>query len=387
MITTKYYLDVRVLKNGTAPLKLAIRKRHQSALLLTGIRLRPENWDAVHEHITGGERAKILNSDIARLKLSVEDFLRPKLYAGELADLSAAQIRKLIDEHLNGKRSTIRYKDAYFASTADTGESSRTVADTAWRMFASAIPNSEDITLDRMTPAIAEKFMAHMKGCIRPNSIVTYLSKHKKAWNKLMKEGKVTKDIFAGVTAKHEATRKRDLTLEQLRVLWNAETLTPFEELALDAFKLSFLLRAINLTDLMSARDSDIYNGRLYYKRHKTSKDYSVKLEPEALSLIDKHKGGGYIFNTVYNGSMSASVVFRDHLHSIARRNGLPDVTMYWARHTLASLMFENGVSMDVVSAVLGHSIGARVTMTYVDIKDKQVDKAMRDIIDLVVGK
>jgi outer membrane protein OmpA-like peptidoglycan-associated protein len=50
---------------------------------------------------------------------------------------------------------------------------------------------------------------------------------------------------------------------------------------------LSFYLRGISFTDLAYLKPSNIIDGRIEYKRIKTHKNYSVKLFPEALSIID----------------------------------------------------------------------------------------------------
>lgn len=73
-------------------------------------------------------------------------------------------------------------------------------------------------------------------------------------------------------------------------------------------------------------------------------------------------------------------------LTRIARSLGLPPVTMYWARHTLASLMLETGAPVEIIAAALGHSYGPRFTMGYVSIRERQVDEAVRRVYDFVAG-
>lgn len=73
------------------------------------------------------------------------------------------------------------------------------------------------------------------------------------------------------------------------------------------------------------------------------------------------------------------------HIAEIADALGLPKVSLYWARHTFASLAFELGYGMDLVSAALGHSLGgAPITSVYVAVQDKQVDDLARAVYDYV---
>ena len=55
-----------------------------------------------------------------------------------------------------------------------------------------------------------------------------------------------------------------------------------------------FYLCGINSVDLFNARPDALSNGRLEYVRAKTHKAYSVKVEPEAMEIIDRYRGKDY---------------------------------------------------------------------------------------------
>ena len=50
--------------------------------------------------------------------------------------------------------------------------------------------------------------------------------------------------------------------------------------------KLIFMLRGINLTDLLLLKKSNISSNRIIYKREKTGKMYSIKILPHAHDLL-----------------------------------------------------------------------------------------------------
>ena len=58
-----------------------------------------------------------------------------------------------------------------------------------------------------------------------------------------------------------------------------------------DLFMLTFYLIGINTVDLADCTLDSIVNGRLEYRRHKTNKLYSIKIEPEAMEIINRYKG------------------------------------------------------------------------------------------------
>ena len=72
-------------------------------------------------------------------------------------------------------------------------------------------------------------------------------------------------------------------------------------------------------------------------------------------------------------------------LRTLCRREKLPPVSTYWARHTWASLAMELDAPIEAISAALGHSYGARVTVGYVNMSSKRVDELNRRVIDFAL--
>jgi len=58
---------------------------------------------------------------------------------------------------------------------------------------------------------------------------------------------------------------------------------------------LIFYLAGINIIDLLHLKS--IVNGRIEFKRAKTGRLYSIKVEPEAQAVIDKYRGKNYLLN------------------------------------------------------------------------------------------
>jgi len=96
-----------------------------------------------------------------------------------------------------------------------------------------------------------------------------------------------------------EETRKRSLTITQLRELRTIECETCQEQYR-DMFMLMFYLIGINPIDLFTG--ARIAGERIEYKRAKTGKLYSIKLEPEAMEIINRYKGDGDSLLNVIKG-------------------------------------------------------------------------------------
>ena len=177
----------------------------------------------------------------------------------------------------------------------------------------------------------------------------------------------------------------RALTVEQLRTLINAEV-EPWERKYLDFFLLSFLLVGMNTEDLLHVER--IEDGRLSYVRAKTHKPISVKVTDRAQEIIDKYRGKKFLLNMLdtYSSTHNWTAKVDAALKAIAQRNKLPDVTMYWARHTWATLASADlGIELSTISDALGHQPEKKVTLTYIRIKNNNaVDDANDKVINYV---
>lgn len=194
-----------------------------------------------------------------------------------------------------------------------------------------------------------------------------------------------------------QPTRKRSLTVEQLRTLCEF----PCEEYQIqyrDMFMLMFMLIGINGADLFAARPDTVVDGRLEYVRAKTHKPYSIKVEPEASKLLERYKG---VEHLVWVSDVYAS--HKDYLHRMGvvlkqigpvERHGrggkktrqplFPHISQYWCRHTWATIAASLDIPKETIAAALGHG-GNTVTDIYIDFDRRKVDEANRRVIDWVL--
>jgi integrase len=201
---------------------------------------------------------------------------------------------------------------------------------------------------------------------------------------------------FRTFTIRPEATPKRNLKVDELRTLFTY----PAEEHALyyiDIFKLIFMLIGINVVDL--CRLKELVDGRADFKRAKTHRLYSIKVEPEAMEIIERHHGKDWLIDVMDH--------YKDHndftrrmdrtLQKIGpvKRVGLggkkiysplfPQLTTYWARHTWATIAaVELDIPKDIIAHALGHGNNT-VTDIYIDFDQSKVDVANRRVLDYVL--
>lgn len=236
----------------------------------------------------------------------------------------------------------------------------------------------------------------------KANGIQTDLQIMKFVFNKAIEDELTDKFPFRGVSVKKEQTKKRCLTLEQLRAIRDFK-LTGKKAMYRDCFMLSFYLIGINISDLLFLSKNALKNGRISYKRNKTGKLYDIKVEPEAMEIINRHKSRkkDLLLSFLEEANVTITNTFANnmsrHLRTIGEkeRHGYyvtvhpieEGITSYWSRHTWATMASEIDIPMEVIGRSLGHSLWENaVTSTYIKYDTKKVDEANRKVIDYLNG-
>lgn len=225
-----------------------------------------------------------------------------------------------------------------------------------------------------------DRFERDMLKTISINSASIHLRNIRAVFNYCRKYEGLQNYPFSHFEIKKEETRKRNISIDELKSLRDME-LKPHQEKYRDVFLLMFYLIGINAIDLLTAERKQVVDGRLEYKRAKTHKLYSVKIEPEANEIIEKYKGRKLLLSFCENSTYKHFLQRMDrNLREI--REGL---TSYYSRHSWATIAYNNGVSYDTVSAALGHSHGSEITSIYIDTDQRLVDEANRKVLDLLL--
>lgn len=252
--------------------------------------------------------------------------------------------------------------------------------------------NFEDINYAWLTDF--DKFME--KAGLSINTRRIHFANIRAAINDAYKRELTDADPFRRFKLKKEKTAKRSLPVEELRKLFTYPV-EAHAEYYRDMFKLIFMLMGINTVDLYGLQ-SVTKEGRIEYRRAKTGRLYSIKVEPEALEIINRYKGEGALLNIAdkYKDHRYFRRDTNDALRLIGevRRVGRggkkvysplwPELTTYWARHSWATIAADLDIPDAVISQALGHS-NAGVTEIYIKRNLKKVDEANRRVIDWVL--
>lgn len=172
---------------------------------------------------------------------------------------------------------------------------------------------------------------------------------------------------------------------------------TTREKLGLDLFFLSFFLIGMNAVDFYEIDKESLKKGRISYNRAKTKtrrKDkalISIKVEPIAINLMEKYletdKSSPHLFtfHKMYSCPDNFTRAINEGLESICKKNDVPVVTLYVARHSWATIARnECGISKDDITLALNHKSAdktERVTDIYLKKDWSLIDKANQKVI------
>lgn len=400
MATINFYLDTRATGlDKPAPLKFSIRHRNKATYIPTDIHLLPEQWDNIRQKVVNHPRAAMYNNKLAHRKLDIESEILSLAEAGALPFMKMHELRKAIIDKIDPKPEidTSRLFITRFKrfATHKSNQRTREIYEATLSRIYAYDRKCEQLTFEDVDRAWLNSFEAFLaKTSPSVNARAIHLRNIRAVFNDAIDDEITHAYPFRKFKIKRAATPKRSLSVEELRALF-AYPVEEHQYKYLDIFKLSFLLIGINIGDLCHLKS--IMNGRIEYRRAKTHRLYSVKVEPEALELIERHKGKKQLLSPLdtYNDYKQYARRLNEALQSIGEveigKQGSktikplhPELTTYWARHSWATIAASLEIPKETIAAALGHG-GNTVTDIYIDFDQRKVDEANRRVIDWVL--
>lgn len=403
MATTKLYLDTRAVKRGeAAPLKLSITKHGVASYISLNVRIFPSQWDKVHGRVIENQNRAAINSYIQNQKQKIDNLLLKLTAEGELANLTSAQIRNKILDILDPKvEEQLLFLNRFksFVSLRKKQRTKELYEETIKRILQfdpkAGQHSFEQINKDWLTRF--DKFLSVSEPSQNSRSI--HFRNIRAVFNDAIDNEVTTYYPFRKFMIRPIPTVKRAYSVERLRELFSYPCL-PHEQKYIDLFKLLFFLIGINIIDLYNA--TKIQNGRIVYLRAKTSRLYDIKVEKEALEIIERYRGkekligmaenfkNAHTFTSSFNRALK-QIGTREHITKNGKRqlvyhSAFPDLSAYVARHSWASIAYDIGISKETISDALGHSSGNQTTEIYIKKDQRRIDEANRKVIDYVLG-
>ena len=387
----------KTLANGEHPLMIRICKDGKKKYKSLGVSINPAHWNFAknvlkptcpnYEQLRKliSDKEQELSAEVIRLKAENRDYTATTLIEGIVEQIKLKTVGEIFNEQMQRLADEGRRK--YMLSL-------RYVYNTliAFNKHLDIYFSEIDITFLRRYETWLRK-----KG-VAENTIGIHFRSLRAVYNIAIEQNAVKAENYPfrkyKVSRLHEETAKRSLTKSDVERVIAYKSTNRYMRLPIDIFAFTYYCGGINFIDIANLTPANIIEGKLVYKRHKTSKLIKIPLQQQAIELIKKYhrKDSPYLFpilsdfheTEIQKSNRIQKVIAKvnKRLKEIGEDLGLPlTLTTYVARHSQATVMKRAGVSTAVIREIMGHS-SERVTQIYLDSFDnEQINEAMSNLL------
>jgi integrase len=386
------------LKNKELPLKIRICKDRKTRYVNLGVSTKSENWDFQRnqpkadspnkEHLEKLISNKIseLRGKIVELKSEDKEFTAKSLVERIASNPHAITVKVLFEKHIDDLLSENRSN--YALSIRQTYNS---LLDFNKHL---------DIYFSEIDLFWLKRYETWLRKQDKSENTIGIRFRNIRMLFNLAIEMELVKPEYYPfqkykVSKLHENTAKRALAKDEILQIINFTRRVgdKYAALAIDLFTFSYFMGGINFVDMAYLTESNIIDGRLIYKRKKTSKLINLPLQERALLVLKEYDGKNkpYLF-PIFSSLHKTEQQKLNRLHkviskvnkelkAIGKELNIPiKLTTYVARHSYATVLKRAGVSTSIISESLGHS-SEKITQIYLDsFENKQIDKAMENL-------
>jgi integrase/recombinase XerD len=393
MATFKLALDMRrAKKDGTYPLVFKLTVRREKSNITTGISVLPHTFDAESNLILGNAKA---NELLMRLDMQY----RTRFYQYIISNQGSESIKAAKDYILNKQPVEFTVAEYWCSIIKTMKEMGRDGGVKVYEQSLSTI--SQELNLNVPFSKITYNDIINLevklyKRGMSVNGSSVYLRTFRAVCNRAISQDLVSMDWypFRKHRMKKVKTVPRVISIEELKSYFSLEL--PVEHPSFYYYnigKLIFMLRGINLRDLLLLKPENIKHGRLIYRRAKTGKLYSIKVTDEIRDVVLKFTPNDTVLGLLktyqlvsekkINYFQQRVKVINKHLRKIGNMLELNEpLTSYVFRYTYANVAKQLGYSKDMIAEALGHEYGNNITGIYLEQYD---NKALDDMNEAII--
>lgn len=382
-------------KSGKAPVMGRITVNRTMAQFSCKLSCTPGLWNPRESRLNGkGKEAVETNAKIEKLLLAVNNAFDSLV--SRKADFDATDVKDLFQGSMETQMTLLRMTDVVCDDIKarigiDRAKGTYPGYHYMRRTLGEFIEHQykvRDLAFGQLTEQFIHDYQEYVTGSkgYAIDTVRHYLSILKKICRLAYKEGYADRIHFQHFALPKQSERTpRALSRESFEKIRDVE-IPPYRKthmLARDLF-LFACYTGVSYADVVSITDENLYrddHGALWlkYRRKKNEHRASVKLLPEALSLLEKYRDDTRetLFPIIHHPNM------KRHMKALAALAGIKDDLCYHqARHSFASLItLEAGVPIETISRMLGHS-DISTTQVYARVSPKKLFEDMDKFID-----
>ena len=396
MATVKVKFRPSTVKDRPGTIVYVVTHRRIARQITTGYKMFPHEWDEEHSKpISADNNSRMdiislinckLRSDVERLSAIIERF------ENQCRNYSSDDV---VEEfRRTGKENTFfNFMESVIERLLQLNHSGTAKNYRAALGSFKQFRNNGDIPMEAIDHILMEDYQAYLTSTgVVPNSISFYMRILRAVYNRAVEQG-LTEDRrpFRTVFTGTEKTLKRAISISDIRRIRDLDlSLKPGLESARDLFLFLFLCRGMSFIDAAFLKKTDIQNGVLTYRRHKTGQLLHIKVIRQIEEIIDRHpnKESPYLLPVITRPGNDERRQYETALRrvnkslkTIAGMIRLPvTLTTYVSRHAWATIAKSKNVPVNVISDALGHD-SITTTQIYLASIDASVIDKVNDLI------
>ena len=381
----------KLLKNGDAPvyMRVTVDGRFLEASLKRGVN--PKTWNEKKQRSTGRDRLSLelndyLDDTLAKILKIHQRFADEKkiINPKTIIDEWTGRIKKpkMLCEEFRADNEKYRQRleigDVVLNTVLRNERAERYLGEFIRKKF-----KAEDIPFSAIDNAFVRDFHLFLRVDKKQeqNTANKYCKILKRIVTLALDNKWMAVNPFQGIRFQAKATNRQFLTEKELSTIINKEFTLDRLNVVRDIFVFC-ALTGLSFSDVEGLKPEHVSvdddgNYWIHKARQKTKNVCSIPYLESARAIAEKYKGHplcekrGVLLPVISNQRMNS------YLGEIAGICGIKKpLTMHIARHSFACLALANGVSMEIIARMLGHS-DIRTTKIYAKVIDKSIAEQM----------
>lgn len=388
-MSTTASLIIRQRKNDKLyRVVIQVVHKRQNSSISTGVFVDQNNWDAARSMVKTScklyDNITQVNSILADKMKNTLDKIMELEKKGTLQSMDL----KSVMNYLNPRKSNIKVVDALLEREKLLNGNGQTglakVCHNAIRLMHNTF--NSDLVFEDLTNLKLEeiRLLYNSKNSkTGGNGFKTYLAQIKIAYKEALKLHKIMDNHeLMSYQVKVKKTVKRAVGIDYIKKILNLKYKPgTYKYHCRNFLVFMYLQGGINLIDLLHLKPTNIIDGRLIYKRHKTSKIYDQPLAERSKEILNEYlavkSSTGYIFPILkkhYEKEPEKTTYFYSryqYVNQIIKEIGIEigapiKITSYVTRHSFASHARDAKVPITAIQGALMHE-SARTTERYLN--------------------
>jgi integrase len=366
----------REKKDGTFPLILRLTHLRKTTSISLGYNISEKDWDEKNRRIKKSYKdvssVSRLNNKLAKQKAEAMDIINNLDEKGQLNFISILQLKEKITKK-SSTGSFFQFGDDLVKDMKEARQIGNARIHKTLLNVLRTYCKGKDLKFYELNYDFLKKFEKyHLSKGNSINGLSVYMRTIRAIYNKAISANCVEKQAypFENYKIRSVPTEKRAISIESLQKIIKVDLkkdhpLFNFR----NYFIVSYLMFGISFTDMAHLQLKNIINGRIKYRRKKTSRLYDIKFTDQLKEILNVYIKGknseDFIFPVIKRKEIENQ--FRDIEWARIRYNrGLKELaelcdieenlTSYVARHSFATQAMLNNIPLQAISAMLGHS-------------------------------